>query len=52
MRGGQRTGSGRKRGQTDGRKQITVRIKAEILQKLAPQAAKKIREMIEASAIS
>jgi len=49
MRGGKRVGSGRKAGVTDGRIQITVRIKAEILEKLKPKAARKIRDLIEAS---
>ena len=47
MKGGARPGSGRKRGRTDGRRQITVRIKAEVLDKLQPGAARKIRELVE-----
>jgi hypothetical protein len=46
-RGGKRAGSGRKPGVTDGRKQITVRIKAEILDQLQPQPAKQIRQIVE-----
>lgn len=48
-RGGKRIGSGRKPGITDGRKQITIRIKAEILEKLKPKAAKQIRDIVEAA---
>jgi hypothetical protein len=46
-RGGRRHGSGRKPGVTDGRKQITVRIKAQILEQLKPRAAKQIRDIVE-----
>ena len=49
MRGGKRIGSGRKVGVNDGRQQITVRIKSEILDKLKPRASRKIRELIEAT---
>jgi hypothetical protein len=49
MRGGKRDGSGRKPGINDGRRQLTVRIKIEVLEKLGPQAALKIRKLIEAA---
>ena len=49
MRGGKRAGSGRKSGATDGRRQITVRIRADLLQRLKPKPALRIREIIEAS---
>jgi hypothetical protein len=48
-RGGKRAGSGRKPGVSDGRKQITIRIKAELLEKLKPKPALRIREIIEAT---
>jgi hypothetical protein len=49
QRGGKRTGSGRKIGINDGRKQITVRIDEFVLEKLKPKPALRIREIIEAS---
>jgi hypothetical protein len=47
MKGGKRAGSGRKPGVTDGRRQICIRIKAEILEKLGNRPALTIRELIE-----
>jgi hypothetical protein len=49
MKGGRRIGSGRKPGVNDGRVQITVRIKAQLLEKLKPKPARKIRDLIEAA---
>jgi hypothetical protein len=43
-RGGARPGSGRHK---VGRRQLTVRIKAEILDALAPDAARLIRNLVE-----
>jgi hypothetical protein len=48
-RGGKRTGSGRKPGVNDGRRALTIRVKAEILEQLKPKPARRIREIIEAS---
>jgi hypothetical protein len=49
MKGGRRKGSGRKRGITDGRVRVTVRVKKEILDSLQPKPALKIRELLEQS---
>jgi len=49
MKGGKRAGAGRKAGVNDGREQITIRIKSEILAKLKPKPARKIRDLIEAT---
>ena len=43
-RGGARIGAGRR---NVGRRSIVVRIKAEILEKLSPNAARLIRELVE-----
>jgi hypothetical protein len=43
-RGGARIGAGRRK---VGRRSIVVRIKAEILEKLSPNAARLIRELVE-----
>ena len=45
--GGRRAGSGRKRGVTDGRVPLTVRVKKEVIERLGKRPARTIREMVE-----
>jgi hypothetical protein len=47
MKGGARPGSGRKRGQTDGRRQITVRIKAEVLEQASAWSGQENQGTVE-----
>jgi hypothetical protein len=48
VKGGKRIGSGRKPGVNDGRKQVTVRIKAGKLASLGQRPALAIRRIVEA----
>ena len=45
--GGRRAGSGRKRGVSDGRVSLTVRVKKEVIERLGKKPARTIREVME-----